>query len=241
MANQEISLPVTGMTCASCAGRVERGLGKVSGVAGANVNLATEQASVSYDPRQVQPAALVEAIEKAGYGVLTERVELPITGMTCASCQTRVERALRKAEGVVDAQVNLATERAAVVYAPGATDRQALTRAVEQAGYGVIPEPADATEAEDVEARARRVELADQRRRLLVAVALGLPLLVLSMARDLGWLSPWLTPFWAAIEAQMAHGGTVIEHYPAYADLLNWLFWLLATPVQFYSGARFLS
>lgn len=238
MESKEISLPVTGMTCASCVRRVERGLGKLDGVSEAQVNLATEQATIQYDARRVQPAALVEAVERSGYGVITERVELPITGMTCASCQLRVERALRKVDGVIDAQVNLATESASVSFAPGATDPLALARAVEDAGYGVI-QTADAAEPEDVEANARRAELADRRRKLWLAVALGLPLLILSMARDFGLLAPWLTPAWAAIEEQMSHGGTVIEHYPAYADRLNWLFWALATPVQFVSGAGF--
>lgn len=240
MTNKELTLPVTGMTCASCANRIERGLGKVGGVEEARVNLATEQATVAYNPRQVQPAALVEAIERSGYGVITERTELPITGMTCASCQMRVEKALRSVDGVLDAQVNLATERAAVTYAPGVANVDALTAAVEAAGYGVIAPASDqAAGGEDVEAAARRADLADKRRKLIVAVALGLPLLVLAMARDLGFIAPWLTPAWAAIEEQMAHGGTVIEHYPAYADRLNWLFLALATPVQFFSGGDF--
>src|SRR5439155_15032870 len=80
----------------------------------------------------------------------------------------------------------------------------------------------------------------DKRRKLIVGVALGLPLFLLSMARDFGLIGAWLTPFWAAIEAQMGHAGeTNPMHYPASADLLNWLFLALATPVQFYSGRDF--
>ena len=99
MAAQEILLPVTGMTCASCVRRVEKALKKAPGVLDANVNLATEQATVAYDPAVVAPGQLLAAVEGAGYGVITDQVVLPITGMTCASCVNRVEKALKKAPG----------------------------------------------------------------------------------------------------------------------------------------------
>src|SRR5687767_9676873 len=130
MPQQQIAFPVTGMTCASCSTRVEKALKKVSGVEGAQVNLATEQASVTYDPQQVQPQQLVAAVESAGYRVTSEQFELPITGMTCASCSTRVEKALRKTPGVLEASVNLATERASIIIAPGVADLASLTAAV---------------------------------------------------------------------------------------------------------------
>src|SRR5262245_19274916 len=134
MAAQQIQLPVTGMTCASCVNRVEKALKKAPGVLDANVNLATEQAAVAYepstagpgqqqaavayDPALVAPSQLLAAVEGAGYGVITDQIVLPITGMTCASCVNRVEKALKKAPGVLDASVNLATEQAAVTYVP---------------------------------------------------------------------------------------------------------------------------
>jgi len=242
MAEQQIELPITGMTCASCVNRVEKALKKVPGVSGANVNLATEQAAVRYDPAQVAPAQLQGAVEKAGYGVVTDQIEFPVTGMTCASCVNRVQKALKKVPGVLDASVNLASEQASVTYVPTSAGWSELKAAVENAGYGVIETAeTDAGSAEDVEAAARARELADKRRKLIVGVALGLPLFLLSMARDFGLIAPWLTPFWAAIEAQMDAaggnaGGDMIMHYPAAADLLNWLFLALATPVQFYSG-----
>jgi Cu+-exporting ATPase len=245
MAEQQIQLPVTGMTCASCVNRVEKALKKVPGVSAASVNLSSEQAAVSYDAAQVAPAQLLQAVEHAGYGVITDQIAIPVTGMTCASCVNRVEKALRKAPGVLDASVNLASEQASVTYVPSAAGWSELKAAVENAGYGVI-ETADTDlgTAEDVEAAARARELADKRRKLIVGVALGLPLFVLSMARDFGLIAPWLTPFWAAAEAQMDAaggntGGSMIMHYPAAADMLNWLFLLLATPVQFYSGRDF--
>ncbi|KPV51967.1 haloacid dehalogenase, partial [Kouleothrix aurantiaca] len=236
MATQQITLPVTGMTCASCVNRVEKALKKVPGVADASVNLSTDQASVSFDPAQAAPTALLQAVERAGYGTITDQIDIPVTGMTCASCVNRVEKALRKVPGVLDASVNLASEQASVSYLPTAAGWPELKSAIENAGYGVIETPAGADDAEDVEAAARARELADKRRKLIVGVALGVPLFVLSMARDFGFIQPWLTAFWAANEDAMGHGGTMLMHYPARADLLNWLFFALATPVQFYSG-----
>ena len=245
MTTKNLTLPVTGMTCASCASRIERGLKKVGGVETAQVNLASEQATITYDPQQVQPHDLVAAVERTGYGVISDQLDFPVTGMTCASCVNRVEKALKKADGVLDASVNLATERATVTYAPGVANFAALQAAVEAVGYGVIaPTQDDAAEPQDAEAATRSAELADKRRKLFVAVAFGLPLFVLAMARDFGLIAPWLTPFWAANEAAMDAaggnvGGSMIMHYPARADLLNWLFLLLAIPVQFYSGRDF--
>jgi P-type Cu+ transporter len=94
MATKNLTLPVTGMTCASCASRIERGLKKVGGVESAQVNLASEQATISYDPQQAQPHDLVAAVERAGYGVISEQIDFPVTGMTCASCVNRLEKAL---------------------------------------------------------------------------------------------------------------------------------------------------
>jgi P-type Cu+ transporter len=240
MAEQQIELPITGMTCASCVRRVEKALTKVPGVQEASVNLATEQAAVRYDPAQVAPGQLLSAVAGAGYGVVTDQVVFPVTGMTCASCVNRVEKALKKVPGVLDASVNLATEQAAVNYVPSAAGWNDLKTAVERAGYGVIEtDEVDAGALEDAEATARARETADKRRKLLVGIAFGLPLFVLSMARDFGLIAPWLTAFWAANEELMGHGGAIIEHYPASADLLNWLFLALATPVQFYSGWDF--
>ncbi len=240
LAEQELQLAVTGMTCASCAGRVTKALQKVPGVRAAQVNLASEQATVRYDPAQAEIAQLRAAVEQAGYGVVTDQLTFAVTGMTCASCAGRVEKALKKIPGVLDANVNLASEQASVTYLPGALGWRELQAAVERAGYGAVA-PQDSTgDNADSEAAARAREVADKRRKLLVGLALGLPLFLLSMARDFGLLLPWLTPFWAANEALMGHAGNPDPmHYPARGDLLNWLFLLLATPVQFYSGRDF--
>ncbi|MDQ3410531.1 MAG: heavy metal translocating P-type ATPase, partial [Chloroflexota bacterium] len=160
---REATLPITGMTCASCVRRVEKALVKVAGVAEASVNLATENARVSYDPALVQPAQLTAAVARAGYGVRelpaaapasppaptppapdpNGEVILPIDGMTCASCVGRVERALAQVPGVTSANVNLATEKASVSYDPDVVDLSQLSAAVEKAGYqvGALPTP----------------------------------------------------------------------------------------------------
>ncbi|WP_299758300.1 heavy metal translocating P-type ATPase [uncultured Chloroflexus sp.] len=241
MAEREIILPVTGMTCASCSARIEKALRKVPGVLSAEVNLASEHALVRFDPARAQPAVLQAAIEEAGYGVVTDEITLAITGMTCASCSARVEKALRKVPGVLSAEVNLASELGLVRYAPGMVNRAELVKAVEQAGYGVITPAATATETEDVEARARAHEMAVRRRRLVVGVVFSLPLFVLSMARDFGLIVPWLIGEGAAMAAAMA-GSSITDMMHMIAardDLLNWLFLILATPVQFYSGRDF--
>ena len=124
-------LPITGMTCASCAGRVERALRKVAGAEQVNVNLATEQARVQA-PADRLPA-LVEAVTQAGYSVPSQSIELQIGGMTCASCAGRVERALNKVPGVQSVSVNLATERAHVEVL-GQPDSASLIAAAERAG-----------------------------------------------------------------------------------------------------------
>ncbi|MGI8405252.1 MAG: heavy metal translocating P-type ATPase [Thermomicrobiales bacterium] len=159
--SREMTLPITGMTCASCVRRVEKALTKTPGIVSASVNLATERATVVYDPLETDTAQTRRAVEHAGYGVgriVTEPVAavvpstpapdageamLPIEGMTCASCVRRVEKALTKVPGVDAANVNLATEKASVTFDPARVDLMRLREAVEKAGYrvGVIAPP----------------------------------------------------------------------------------------------------
>src|SRR5262249_20617454 len=141
------TLPVQGMTCASCVARVERALQRVPGVASASVNLATESAAVQ---GTADAAALIGAVEQAGYAVARETVALAIEGMTGASCVARVERALERVPGVLEASVNLATESAQVTRVAGPKSDRALLDAVRTAGYaahlraGGAPAPAAA-------------------------------------------------------------------------------------------------
>ena len=115
--NHRLSVGVQGMTCASCVARVERAL-KLDGVQEVSVNLATEKASVTFDPQKVGVPALLGAVKERGYTPVTAQASLSVEGMTCASCVGRVERALKKTGGVVEAAVNLATEKATVTYLP---------------------------------------------------------------------------------------------------------------------------
>jgi Cu+-exporting ATPase len=212
MAEKEVVLPVTGMTCANCALTIERTLGKVEGVKDAKVNLASEKAVVAYDPDLVRGEGLVGSIRDAGYEVATAQVDLPITGMTCANCVHNVERALTKVEGVLRAEVNLATEKASVEYVPSLAGLDDLKRAVEDAGYGVILVEGEVS-AEDVEARAREEEIRHQRHLLIVGLIFTVPTFLLSMGVDLGLL-------------------------PEFA-LRKYVLLALATPVQFYVGWQF--
>ncbi len=146
---KQIIFPVLGMTCASCVGHVERALKKIEGVTNANVNLATERAAVDLTPNGIGVADLVVAVRDAGYEVPTETVTLPIGGMTCANCAGHVERALKKAEGVTNTSVNLATEKATATFIPGVANTAELRRAVADAGYEVLESPEAAAEGEE--------------------------------------------------------------------------------------------
>jgi len=213
MTEQKYTLPISGMTCANCAANIERAVKKLDGVADASVNFAAENAAVSFDPHQVQLQEVVEKITKSGYGVTTAKVEMPVTGMTCANCAANIERTLNKrVSGVLNASVNFASERVLVEYIPGIIDVEDIVAAIEKAGYGAIP-PEEGLDAEDVEQKARAAEINNQTRKFAVGVLFALPLFVFSMGRDFGLIGLWSHAAW-----------------------VNWFFWALATPVQFYTG-----
>src|SRR5690349_9007887 len=177
----EALLPIGGMTCASCVRRVERALAKVEGVHQATVNLATERATVTYDPARVDLGQLRTAVEHAGYTVPTEEALLPIEGMTCASCVRRVEKSLAKLPGVESATVNLATEQATVRFNPAMVGRNEFRQAVERAGYGIRPAPTapttgapGAAETVDSDAERKRREVNDLRLKFSVSFVAGL-------------------------------------------------------------------
>ncbi|NYT25872.1 copper-translocating P-type ATPase [Alcaligenaceae bacterium] len=198
-----ITLPIEGMSCASCVGRVEAALRKVEGVRDVAVNLATERADVQAGPG-VDRQALVQAIENAGYDVPAAAVELAIGGMSCASCVGRVEAALRKVEGVRDVAVNLATERATV---RGTADAAALAAAVEAAGYDARPVDRAAGPDTDEASAKKDAERRELKRDFLLATALALPVFILEMgshlvpgvhdliARTLGMQANWYVQF----------------------------------------------
>ncbi|RRW17335.1 copper-translocating P-type ATPase [Stutzerimonas stutzeri] len=185
MSSATHTLPVSGMTCASCAGRVECALLKVPGVASASVNLANEQVRV--ESSEADLAALIEAVQKAGYGVPVQSLELAIDGMTCASCVGRVERALLKVPGVRSAAVNLASERAHVEVL-GPPDPAALIQAVEAVGYHATAS-SERRPAADAERRLQR-----ERWAVIAGLLLAAPL-VLPMFGEL-FGQHWMLPAW---------------------------------------------
>ncbi|AIZ35490.1 heavy metal translocating P-type ATPase [Pseudomonas parafulva] len=186
-ATTTFDLPIAGMTCASCVGRVERALQKVDGAAQVSVNLATEQARIQA-PASSLPA-LIDAVRQAGYRVPTHTLELQIGGMTCASCAGRVERALAKLPGVEQVSVNLASERAHLEVLAG-TAEAALIAAVEQAGYSArLPRDAH-DDRHQAQRRLRRERLA-----VLAAVLLALPLVLPMLVQPFGL--HWMLPAWA--------------------------------------------
>lgn len=170
------SFQIKGMSCASCVSRIETALKKVDGVTQASVNLATERADITSNI-SIDRQALINAIEHAGYDVVDETTELSIDGMTCASCVSRVEKALKAVPGVKEANVNLATERATIT---GTANVAALIAAIDKAGYdakqiqSAVPDQAEHLEKKDQE----RAEL---KRDLILATIFALPVFILEM------------------------------------------------------------
>jgi len=213
MADHTITLPITGMTCTNCAMNIERGVKKLEGVKESNVNFASEQATIAFDPKLLGVREVVEKIHGSGFGVPIAKIELPLTGMTCANCASNIERALnKKIPGIVNASVNFATERASIEYVPAVSPLDDIVEAIKKAGYGAIP-PDETLDQEDAESVARADEIKDQTRKFVVGLIFSLPLFILSMSRDFGLAGPWSHAAW-----------------------VNWLFLALATPVQFYTG-----
>jgi Cu+-exporting ATPase len=187
MSNSTYTLPINGMTCASCAGRVERALLKVPGVESAAVNLAAEQVRIEATEGDV--ADLIQAVEKAGYGVPVQTFELAVDGMTCASCVGRVERALLKVPGVRSASVNLASERAHLEIL-GAVDPAVLIEAIEAAGYQALASGGEQPGIDNAERRLQRERIA-----VTAAMLLAAPLVIPMFGELFGqhWmLPPWL-------------------------------------------------
>src|SRR3972149_6700376 len=135
---ERLDIPLTGMSCASCAAKIEKGLAGVEGVSKASVNFAGEKATVVFHPTQTNLSHLIDKVKDLGYGAKVEKVSLPIQGMTCASCVNKVEKALRSVKGVVQVSVNFATERASVEYVPNLITVRDLIKAVQEAGYEVL-------------------------------------------------------------------------------------------------------
>ncbi len=222
---QHLTLPITGMTCANCVAAVERNLKKLDGVQTAVVNLSSERASVEFDPVKLGLAELVARVEYIGYGVATGEADLVIKRLSDDSDARRLENALRKMEGVLEAQVIYATEKARVKYVPTVVSQAEIRRTVASAGFEALELGGD---AEDAEAKARQHEIDTQRRLLTIGLLFTVPLFLLSMGRDLGLL-PGL--FYVPKQAMVG----MREAQPWF----NWLLLALALPVQFYVGWQY--
>ncbi len=223
MFTKTVTLPITGMTCANCVSTVERNLKKLEGVQTAAVNLASERASVEFDPSQRTLGDLIARVEKAGYGVALGEAVLPLQPGHLADDNDgrRLEKTLAALEGVLAASVNVAAETAAVRYVPTLVTQAELRRAMTAAGFA----PLEVTgTVEDAERTARQKEIARQRHLLLVGLLFTVPLFALSMSRDL----VHNVPGW-----HMVLPGLFQWRY------LDWLFLALATPVQFYVGRQY--
>jgi Cu+-exporting ATPase len=193
------TLTISGMTCAACAKRIEKAVGKMGGVERADVNFATEKLTVEYDGAALPLSAIQGRISEIGYGVIEETknssVAIPIAGMTCAACAKRIEKTLGKREGVISATVNFATEKATVVYDPRLIKLAAMKAAIKDIGY----EPLDTEKKGAVdEDRARRErEIRSLWRKFVTAAVFGVPLLYIAMVSMIPWL--WFLPIPSAL------------------------------------------
>lgn len=209
---EKIDIPIVGMTCASCASTIQRGLASLNGVEKANVNFATSKASVFFQPQLVKPEDFISSVRKSGYEVGTASLEVPIQGIDCASCVQKIEKALLQTKGVVKAVVNLATEKARVEYLPSETSFREIKRAIESTGYKVL-EVKPSEEVEDPERVVREREYKKLKIKFIVGAILGLLIFSGSSRHWFPWIPTFLNDFY--------------------------VLWLLATPVQFWIGWQF--
>ncbi len=202
------TLGITGMTCAACSTRVEKVLNKMDGVE-AQVNLTTEKATIDFDAEKTSIEDITKKIENVGYGVLTEKVELDVFGMTCAACSTRIEKVLNKQDGVKSAAVNLTTETASIEYNPGLLDLKALIDKIKNLGYDAKPK----AEAEEKQTHKEK-EIKNMKTKLIISAVLAAPLLVTMLVHLFNMTIPdiFMNP---------------------------WFQFVLATPVQFIIGWQF--
>ncbi|MDR0319943.1 MAG: heavy metal translocating P-type ATPase, partial [Treponema sp.] len=180
---QTETLSVGGMHCAACSARVERALRSLQGIESAVVNLVTEKATVVFNSETLTLSSIKEAVEKAGYEVREKpkcpTITIPIGGMHCAACSARVEKALNKLEGVQSASVNLATEKATVIYDPHTLRLSAIKSAITNAGFQPLEVSKDSADEDKLR---KEKEIKTLKIKFIVAASLGLPLLYIAMA-----------------------------------------------------------
>ncbi len=214
----ELTLPINGMTCASCVSHVEDALKELPGTSNVVVNLATNKANLSYDPNRIKLDDMRRAVEDVGYIVATAEMTLDVSGMTCASCVDHVESALRELDGVTASIVNLGLGTAKVTFVPGLVSVSAMKRAVREVGYEA-QERSEGTDALDRERQAREDEIKIQGRNLIIAGIIGLVVMIGTFYEMLGPLKVFV-PVWLSYK---------------------WVIGLLTTPVVFGPGRQFFS
>ncbi|WP_137790444.1 heavy metal translocating P-type ATPase [Bacillus sp. E(2018)] len=211
MSQKKLNLGITGMTCSACATRIEKVLNKMDHV-DVNVNLAMEKASVTFDPETISLQQIEQKIEELGYGVVKEKVDLDISGMTCAACSTRIEKSLNRMEGVSSATVNLTGETGSIEYNPAVVSLDDLVNKIKKLGYH-----ASTQQDREMKKTKKDQEIASKKRKLFLSIILSLPLLYTMFAH-----MPWDFGL------------------PMPSLLMNpWFQLLLASVVQFYIGGAF--
>ncbi|MGD8741235.1 MAG: heavy metal translocating P-type ATPase [Desulfobacterales bacterium] len=215
-----VEFPVSGMSCASCVARIEKGLSKMSGIKAAKVNFASEKASVTFDPSRVQMVALVGRVRDLGYEAALEKVTLPVHGMSCASCVKKVEGALNGLDGVVNAGVNFATERATVQYIPGTVSLDEFKKSVKDAGYEILDTGrVEKQDIVDQERAAREAEFQKLKRKFISGLVLVIPVFLLAYWKTFG----------------------LDRLYSLNREVNFFLQLLFQTPIQFWVGWQFYS
>ena len=222
--SKQLTLPITGMTCANCVATVERNLKKMDGVKSAVVNLSSERASVEFDSAKLALTDVIDRVNRAGYGVATGEADLVIKRLSDDNDARRLEKALAKLEGVLEAQVTFTSEKARVKYVPTIITQAELRRAVAASGFEALELGG---EAEDAEANARENEINEQRRLLMIGLIFTVPLFLLSMGKDFNLLPAFV------------YSTNVMEGMREAQPWFGWLMLALALPVQFYVGWQY--
>ncbi|EJV83890.1 copper-translocating P-type ATPase [Bacillus thuringiensis] len=210
---KEANLQISGMTCAACANRIEKGLKKVEGVHEANVNFALEKTKIMYDPTKTNPQQFKEKVESLGYGIVSDKAEFTVSGMTCAACANRVEKRLNKLDGVNKATVNFALESATVDFNPDEVNVNEMKSAITKLGYNLEVKPDD----QDASTDHRLQEIERQKKKFIISFILSFPLL------------------WAMV----SHFSFTSFIYLPDMLMNPWVQLALATPVQFIIGGQF--
>lgn len=210
---KEANLQISGMTCAACANRIEKGLKKVEGVHEANVNFALEKTKIMYDPTKTNPQQFKEKVESLGYGIVSDKAEFTVSGMTCAACANRVEKRLNKLDGVNKATVNFTLESATVDFNPDEVNVNEMKSAITKLGYKLEVKPDD----QDASTDHRLQEIERQKKKFIISFILSFPLL------------------WAMV----SHFSFTSFIYLPDMLMNPWVQLALATPVQFIIGGQF--